>query len=572
MKTYDLRENCIVKSDKEGTHQLTNFVATIKKEITYHDGRNKQTHLVIGGTMHDETPLPDITVQASQFAGMGWVAEQWGMKPIIFPAASAERDIKTAIQLHSNPERESIYQHTGWAKVDGERAYLTTTGAIMQGGLRDDIKVQLPHELSRYALPQPQNRKDAFLASLRLVNVGDKAALWPLLLATYRAPIRETEFAVHLAGRTGTYKSEVSSLMQSHYGEGMDARHLPCSWSSTANAIEALAYRAKDALMVLDDFVPTGTAYQVRALQKTADQIMRAQGNQAGRSRLNDTTSLQTTYYPRGLILSTGEDIPEGQSLRGRMLIVEIAPGSIVLDRLSDAQGNRHLLPHAMADWILWLATTNAAEVHHRKSKEMRDENVGIGHTRTPTIIGDLCAVADMLRQYAVEKGFATQEQMDDITAKAWMSILDAGRLQSQYLTTADPVTAMMETIRSIVQSGVCHLKTPQGGIPTDPEAYGWKKQEVPGNLPTYASQGPRLGWIDLDEGEVLIDPSQLVFVKKYSGGRLQLTQQTLLKRLKEASVLTRTDDARQRNTVRATLEGHPRQVLAINAADVFND
>ena len=43
------------------------------------------------------------------------------------------------------------------------------------------------------------------------------------------------------------------------------------------------------------------------------------------------------TYYPRGLIVSTGEDVPSGQSLRARMIVLELAPGDIdtaVLSRI----------------------------------------------------------------------------------------------------------------------------------------------------------------------------------------------------------------------------------------------
>ena len=44
-------------------------------------------------------------------------------------------------------------------------------------------------------------------------------------------------------------------------------------------------------------------------------------GNQAGRARLTDTSNLQQTFYPRGVIFSTGEDTPEGHSVRARMMI-----------------------------------------------------------------------------------------------------------------------------------------------------------------------------------------------------------------------------------------------------------
>jgi hypothetical protein len=46
---------------------------------------------------------------------------------------------------------------------------------------------------------------------------------------------------------TGRFKSEAAALAQQHFGAGLDARHLPANWSSTGNALEALAFTAKDA-------------------------------------------------------------------------------------------------------------------------------------------------------------------------------------------------------------------------------------------------------------------------------------------------------------------------------------
>ncbi len=86
--------------------------------------------------------------------------------------------------------------------------------------------------------------------------------------------------------------------------------------------------------------------------------MLRAQGNRSGRGRMRPDGSLQLTKPPRGLILSTGEDIPSGQSLRARMCIAEISPGDVDLPRLtacqSDAGSGR--LAAALAGFVRWLA------------------------------------------------------------------------------------------------------------------------------------------------------------------------------------------------------------------------
>jgi hypothetical protein len=539
------------------------------------DGRLQDLaeHEQTGERLHpDGLPLPELTIPATEFAGMNWVPEQWGMRPIILPVPGAERDVRTAIQLGSKPTKEHIYTHTGWTRIGNEPAYLTMSGAITAKGLNDKITVELPAELRRYSLPAPAQDAEAFKNSLRIVNIGPPEVLWPLLLATYRAAVGASDFALHLAGRTGTYKSEICSLFQSHYGEGMDARHLPASWSSTSNAVEALAYYAKDAVMVVDDFVPHGTAYHVRNLQAMADRLIRGQGNQAGRARLTDVSSMQTTFFPRGILLSTGEDIPDGHSVRGRMLIVELSPGSIAPAKLTPAQQKRGSYPQAMADWIQWLAETNAAERLKTMAQDLRDKYLDIGHSRTPMLLGNLIATAALMMQYAEDRGFLTPAQGLDIYKKAEDAVLAAGRSQKQHIEGADPVEAMKDTIRLLLGAQMAHVKTRDGGIPADAVKYGWTENVKAGSMAEYKSNGPRIGWVDPEADEFLLDPNALTLLKKHSGGKLAISPATLLKRMKESGVITRCDETRKRNTVRMSLEGHQRQALCLSLADIFDE
>ena len=151
-----------------------------------------------------------------------------------------------------------------------------------------------------------------------------------VLGAIYRAPLGEPspiDFALHLAGPTGAFKTELAALAQAHFGAAFNGRHLPASWADTANMLEKKAFLAKDAVLVVDDFAPTGTTTDVQRLHREADRLFRAAGNRAGRARMRADGGSRPTYYPRGLIISTGEDIPSGQSLRARLLVLELTPG-----------------------------------------------------------------------------------------------------------------------------------------------------------------------------------------------------------------------------------------------------
>lgn len=565
---YKFTQDGIFKEGRDGQNQLSNFTARIVKETTVHDGKRSETTLTIEGQL-GETKLKATEVDTKDFPSMSWVSQAWGMKPVIMPIGNVERDLKTAIQMESDPETIDVYTHTGWTRIEGKDKYLHAGGAIDETGNDTSVTVKLPPDLSRYDLTPGTftDARAAYRASLNLMNLTKKEITWPILLATYRAAIGSADFAIHISGRTGTFKSEMTSLFQSHYGATMDARHLPASWSSTANALECLAYYAKNALMAIDDFVPNGTSWQVRALQKTADQIIRGQGNQAGRARLTDMSKMQTTYYPRGIILSTGEDVPEGHSIRARMLIVELTPGDITADRLRTAQERRLAYPIALAGWVQWLAKDlkQHKEQLRKISNDVRDRNLEVGHSRTPPIMGDLIATLHLLIKYGRESGFIEVEEAARIAAIAEDAIKNQCERQVEFLNESDPTDAFRETIRQLLGSSLAHLKSKSGGIPEQPELMGWTGQHESGEVKSYKSNGPQIGWCDWDHDEIYIDVNSLPFIKRHASGKLSMTKQTLLKRLKDAGVTTRADDARQRNTLRMTCQGHQRNVIPIS-------
>src|SRR5208283_2541969 len=153
-----------------------------------------------------------------------------------------------------------------------------------------------------------------------LLETAPEEVTWPLVAAIWRAPITGADFGVQIVGPTGSGKSELAALCQQHFGKELDSRHLPGSWSSTANALEAIGFLAKDTLLVVDDFIPQGSQSDVDRAHRDADRLFRGQGNNSGRSRCNRDGTPKEGKSPRGLIASTGEESPRGHSLNARIL------------------------------------------------------------------------------------------------------------------------------------------------------------------------------------------------------------------------------------------------------------
>lgn len=557
-------------SDEGERELLANFVAKITVETHFLDGRNNTTTLTIEGEQPNlDVPsgkprrLPPIEIDAKEFMSMAWVLPAWGVQAVIRPGSSIRDDLRTAIQLASRPAVRNIYKHIGWEVIDGEKAYIHSGGAISANGNDPSVEVRLPSELAKYDLTSSANVKDAIIATLSLCELTMPEITWPMLAATLTPVYGQVDFGLHLTGRTGTFKSEVMSLFQSHYGSGMDARHLPGSWSSTANALEAQAYCAANAAFVIDDFVPQGTAWQQRAYQATADKIIRSQGNQSGRARLTDTSNLQTTMYPRGIILSTGEDTPEGHSVRARLMIVELSPGDVDAAKLTAAQHNRRLYPATIAALVQHLCKS-PTDLTPRQ-EEIRNQHLSVGHTRTPNMLGRLIATVEAFTEWAAATNAITEKERRAYVKIATSSIITAGKSQQAYLEAMDPCDIFTAAIRQILATGMAHLRTLSGGIPLSPTLLGWTAENGLGEIPTYKSRGPCIGWVAWQEDTVYLDiTAGYNLVRKTAGPEISVTKQTLFKRLKDNGNLARTDELRQRNTVRVTAEQHPRQALAM--------
>ena len=551
---------------------LANFKAEIVRQTTVVvDEDTKIVQFAIVG----EGPsgkLPEVIVDAKKYGTMSWVDENWGAGAVIFPEPNAVAEMKTAIKILSqNIEFETIYQHTGWIKIGGEWKYLHCGGAIGKDGNDKSVKVSLPKDLRFYELPTLTDddlaqAKEDWNASMSLLRLAGADKIAPVLAATWRACITQSDFAVHLTGRSGSFKSEVTSLMQSHYGKEMDARHLPGSWSSTANSIEALAYRAKDAVFVIDDFIPVGTSWQVRQLQANADRVIRALGNQQGRARLTDVSSLQETMFPRGLVISSGEDTPEGQSLRGRMIIMELSKGDVDVKELTAAQAKRDALPRAMSGFIQWLARGRDAktESFEQMRIENRDVYQGHGHTRTPTMAADLHSAAYMWLQYGMANAWITQEDSDKYEMEFHAAIKAACIDQTRFITESDPAEAFVKVLQTGFMAGRFHLRDVTGARPDNPSMFGWI-EDTSGQTYSYKPKGTLIGWVDEQKGNVYLDSAMgYEEVRRCSAGAITVTASTLWKRLKEAGIINAIDEKRSRNTVRLTVKGVQKTVASI--------
>ena len=204
--------------------------------------------------------------------------------------------------------------------------------------------------------------------------------------------------------------------------------------------------------MVIDDFAPTGTAYDVQRWHRKADRVLRAMGNRSGRSRMRPDTSLRPEKPPRSLILSTGEDVPRGQSLRARMLVLELGPGQLDFRYLTACQreASAGVYARAMAGYVRWLAPRYGA-ISASMREELEELRVAAGcsgqHRRTPEIIANLALGLRYLLQFALDVGAITTEEVEALWRRGWEALGEAAMRQSQHQDAQEPTRRFLELL-----------------------------------------------------------------------------------------------------------------------------
>ena len=576
---YHHNQIYLMKDSRAGPKEirLTNFNAGIIYETTLTNGIDNSKTFTVEGVLHNGTPLSKFDVEANAFDKLEWLPTNWGAKAQVTVGSMYKAHVAAAIKERSNPTERTVYSHTGWIDKNGKFCYLTNRGGISAAGLNEEIETELQGSLSDYDLPAPnENGAEKLFEILQhFLNLVDDETGLLLVGAAFRATLSEFKkctVSVFLQGTTGTFKTAISGCIQAFYGKEFNGSHLPENWSSTGNAMEKKAFLCKDAVFTIDDFVARGTPSEVSRSHKDAERVFRAQGNQSGRDRLTSTTEVRGAYIPRGLILATGEDIPNGHSLQARCVILSIKKGATNTDTLTALQelAKQESLAQLMSNFLSW----GADQADHNKIKSLitaaHDDCIKelptSGHTRMPDNLASLTSGIWLLLQFGKERGDISDEEIQKFKAATLNAATKVAELQMSVDQEASEADRFIEYLRSSIAMGAAHLANKYGTCPDAPSTWGWKTTGTSDNEATYG-QGAKIGWIV--GKEIYLDmKAALSVIKTFStrlGNHLGSSELAIKKALFEAGMLAKEDEGRY--TKKVSVEGRRENVTCIQVS-----
>jgi hypothetical protein len=479
---------CLEVIDREGrpdSRALANFQAQIEEEISRDDGLKKIKEFHITGSLDTGQPLPLAQVPADKFDSLAWVKKEWGAGASVAPGRSLGPHLVNAIQAHSQRfKRRTIYAHSGWRQIGGTWRYLHGGGALGPG---EQIEVDLGENLGNYRLPAPGGL-EAAQASLRFLEVAPWEVTAPILAAVYLAPFADLlkiDFSLWIYGPTGAMKSTLAALALCHFGE-FTRTSLPASWFSTVNSLERLCFTLKDCLVVVDDFAPSASAKDFHHLGERAGRLIYQAGNRSGRGRLAPDLTARPNYYPRGLILSTGEVLLPGQrqSATARYLGIELDSKKTPVDkaRLTVAQDEAYLYGGAMAAYLEDLAPRleKVQEEIRALFEAYREAFQGAGHARIPEIQAWLALGFEFAMRFFVRQGAITGDRKYEMEKQAWQVWKTMGEKHSRLIEGERPTLKFLAILNELFLTSKIYAESRefQGGKPPKENLLGWQGNE----------------------------------------------------------------------------------------------
>lgn len=226
-------------------------------------------------------------------------------------------------------------------------------------------------------------------------------------------------------------------------------------------------------------------------------------------------------------------------------------------------------MAQAMAGFLQWLAADYGG---HRRcmlqdiARRRQKYTESASHRRTATILANLETAWELFLRFATESKALSRDEADVLRQRGAAALEAAAAAQVQHLAANDPVERFVELLSAAVASGRAHLANADGGVPSEPQAWGWRWDS---GSDGWRPQGHRIGW--LDAGNVYLEPEAALAVVQQlgddTGDGIAIASATLRKRLHERGLLASIDQKRDRLVVRRRLERKRRAVLHVKAA-----
>jgi hypothetical protein len=353
----------LYRDGPDGPAQLCNFGLVIDEDITVQD--DVASRRMFLGRVELLGTTSEMRIAAEDFANNAKLPEA------VFRAAGARARIlckpqalRTAVSAVSVPKRRTTTTNFGWTPdLDAflaQSGWVDAQGFHPYGDIDGEVRVDLKAEQCARWLDLAGLEAGA-LAEVKHSVVQDflpldhRAVTYSLLATAALAPLQRfavgmNRYGLWLTGLTGDGKSFVAKLTQNFFGDyplNREGSHF-ATWSSTSNFVQRQGYFFRDALFLVDDYKPELVRYQAEIVR-----VLQAYADGSARGRLNADATTNISREIRGILVATGEDVPEhSASSLARLVVIPVPRKAKDIERGNRCLAQRPFYRGLMADFI----------------------------------------------------------------------------------------------------------------------------------------------------------------------------------------------------------------------------
>ena len=469
---------------------LCNFAPRIVREVIVDDGAEKTRRYLIGGTDANGNNFTPVEVPAGELEKMSWIANNLDASCDLCVVSQVEKHVRCAIKSTARfAEKQYIFSHTGWKKIDGAWQYL------LPGDERYRVELKGKQRNYRGADTCTEDDLRKLFCFLRSDLMPDEIIL-PCIALIFLSPLNEflrqighePKFLLTLIGRTGSMKSTVAALMLSFFGN-FSATDLPMSFRDTANSIVHNAFALKDVLTCVDDYHPTARAEAGR-MRETMQILARGYGDRTARNRLGSDITLREPRPPQGNVIVTAEFAPDiGESGTARLFCVEMKPGSICLPLLTEVQEQaldgcfvrcmgafiRYIKERHLKDGqeqsLLERLKMNFSELRSHWRNELKEKSIPF-HDRFPDTLACLEVGFLFLTDFLCAKDITDERDATELQNRLHIVLLHLSAKQSESVEADRPTHIFLRKLYSLIECGQVCLIPASSRLETLPKNY----------------------------------------------------------------------------------------------------
>lgn len=526
---------------------LTNVLPVITKRNIYTNGTDEEVKYELTGYVLDDNDkkLGPIEITDKELSKLTNTLNNRFIGQVINFEANSDKKMREVVEIIGRESVETIntYTHTGFIEDNGNKYFLYQDGNI---GIEKNTQIKTDltdYNIQQYSFTEKEfDLKTALETEYSLLTLADNEIMIPLIATVFLSPMFSIlqnagifmNYVLMVVGKTGTYKSTISALMLSHFGN-FEVDTLPLSFRATFAGIEKVAFAAKDVLLVIDDYKPEALE---TAQEKTMEAILGLWGDRNQRIKMNSTGGLHRKYAPRGLAIVTGERLPHfSQSRLARAITIYTKEGSINFYKLKEIHEKKEQLSFVMKEFIKWVILKEQYIVDKalqlQKQYSLKSEQLHL-HARIKQNITVLMIGFTFWLDFLFENKIINSNTKENLQETAYQVLKEVGENQQSDVEDENPVTVFFKTISQLQIAGKVYLEDYKTGKAID------------------IANGTHIGYVDNENNQYyLIADTVYKEVEKNCIGRFIVTPKQLQKSLADEGYIV--TDKENRKVLRRT-------------------